>query len=154
MICWERVKKEESGQSLVEFGLVAPILLLLVVGIFKFGLVLNNWLVMTDATRSAARALAVARGVPNICPPAGPGIVCTSTTDPCVQTATNVKNSASDLNIANLTVIVTPNTCNNGVLAYNSDVIVQSQYPCDLTILGVNFVPSCALTSKMVDRIE
>ncbi len=154
MTCWGRVRKDESGQSLVEFGLVAPVLLLLVVGIFKFGLVLNNWLVMTDATRSAARALAVARGVANICPPAGPGLVCTSATDPCAQTATNVKNSAGDLNIANLTVTVTPASCANGVLVYNSDVTVQSQYPCDLVILGVDFLPNCKLNSKMVDRIE
>ena len=152
-VCWGRRGRDESGQSLVEFALVAPILFLLVLGIFKFGLVLNNWLVMTDATRSAARGLAVSRGIANICPPAGTG-TCTSTTDPCAQTATNVKNGAADLNVANLTVTVTPASCTGGVLVYNSDVTVQTTYPCNLTIFGISFVPSCSLSTKMVDRIE
>jgi Flp pilus assembly protein TadG len=150
---WGRQSSDESGQSLVEFALVAPILLLLVLGIFKFGIVLNHWLVMTDATRSAARGLAVARGVPNICPPAGQGS-CTAPTDPCAQTVTNVKNGATDLNISNLSVTVTPVNCVNGVLVYNSDVTVQTTYPCHLMIFGINFLPGCSLNSKMVDRIE
>jgi Flp pilus assembly protein TadG len=163
-VCWGRRSRDESGQSLVEFALVAPILLLLVLGIFWFATTLNNWLVMTDATRSAARALAVARGVPNICPPAGQG-ACTAPADPCAQTVTNVKNGATDLNTANLTITVTPLNCANGVLSYNSDVTVQAQYPCENSvlrvirnllgpILGPQFVPNCKLTTKMVDRIE
>jgi Flp pilus assembly protein TadG len=148
----------------VEFALVAPILILLVLGVFWFATTLNNWLVMTDATRSAARGLAVSRGIANICPPAGTG-TCTSTTDPCAQTATNVKNGATDLNLGNLTVTVSPVNCVGGVLVYNSDVTVQAQYPCENgvtatlrtflgPIIGPNFVPSCTLTTKMVERIE
>lgn len=47
------------GQSLIEFALVVPMLLLMVVGIIEFGRAWNMSQVVTDAARQGARKAAV-----------------------------------------------------------------------------------------------
>lgn len=49
------------GQSLVEFALVLPLLLILLFGIIDFGLGLSRWIVITNAAREGARLGAVGR---------------------------------------------------------------------------------------------
>lgn len=51
---------EQSGQSAVEFALVLPLLLILLLGIIEFGLVLYDKAVITNAAREGARAGIVA----------------------------------------------------------------------------------------------
>lgn len=46
--------KESSGQSLVEFALVLPVLMLLVVGVMEFAMALNSWNTIFYASRDAA----------------------------------------------------------------------------------------------------
>jgi Flp pilus assembly protein TadG len=55
-----RIARADGGQALVEFALVAPVLLLLVVGIFEFGRAWNAHQAVTDAAREGARAAVVA----------------------------------------------------------------------------------------------
>jgi Flp pilus assembly protein TadG len=55
-----RKSRGESGQALVEFAVVLPILALLVIGLIQMGLAFYNYLTLTDAVRTAARAAAVA----------------------------------------------------------------------------------------------
>lgn len=55
----KRLKREEKGQSLVEFALVLLPLLLLVLGIIEFGWLFNGQITVTSAAREAARAAAV-----------------------------------------------------------------------------------------------
>ena len=50
-----RIIKDERGQSLVEFALVLPVLLLILVGIFNFGQVFYSDIVINEAARDAAR---------------------------------------------------------------------------------------------------
>ena len=45
----------EKGQTLVEFALVLPILLLLIIGMLEFGRVLNAWLIVSNGAREGAR---------------------------------------------------------------------------------------------------
>ena len=45
----------EDGQSLVEFALILPIILILLLGIVEFGLILYNQHVITNASREGAR---------------------------------------------------------------------------------------------------
>jgi Flp pilus assembly protein TadG len=52
--------KTQSGQSAVEFALVLPLLLILLLGILEFGLVLYDKAVITNAAREGARAGVVA----------------------------------------------------------------------------------------------
>lgn len=43
------------GQSLVEFALVVPLLLLLLLGIVQFGFIFNSYVTLTNAAREGAR---------------------------------------------------------------------------------------------------
>jgi Flp pilus assembly protein TadG len=52
--------RDDSGQGLVEFAIVLPLLVLLVVGIAQLGVAFHNYLKLTDAVRAGARAAAVA----------------------------------------------------------------------------------------------
>jgi Flp pilus assembly protein TadG len=49
----------EAGQSLVEFALVLPLLLLLLLGIIQFGALFNGLIVLNAAAREGARVMAV-----------------------------------------------------------------------------------------------
>jgi len=48
-----------SGQALVEFALVVPLLLILLLGVVEFGRAWNVYQVITDAAREAARTAAI-----------------------------------------------------------------------------------------------
>ena len=51
--------KKEHGQAMVEFALVLPILLLLVGGIIDFGWIFFNQISVNNASREAARYVAI-----------------------------------------------------------------------------------------------
>lgn len=57
-----RLRRDDRGQSLVEFALVAPILLILILGIVDFARAWNVYQVLTDAGREGARNAAVDNG--------------------------------------------------------------------------------------------
>ncbi len=48
-------KHSSSGQAIVEFALVFPLLLILLLGIIEFGLLFYNKAVITNASREGAR---------------------------------------------------------------------------------------------------
>jgi len=51
--------KSSDGQSLVEFALVAPILIALILGMIEFGWILNGKITITSAAREGARTAIV-----------------------------------------------------------------------------------------------
>lgn len=55
---WLRGRR--SGQAIVEFALIAPLLLMLVLGIVEFGRAWNVLQVLTDAARAGARTAVIA----------------------------------------------------------------------------------------------
>ena len=48
-------KRKSTGQSMVEFALLLPVLLMLFSGMIEFGFMLNTYLSLLDATRQGAR---------------------------------------------------------------------------------------------------
>jgi|WetSurMetagenome_2_1015567.scaffolds.fasta_scaffold126105_2 hypothetical protein len=50
---WRR--RRTRGQSIIEFALMAPILLILLSGLFEFGFIFNSYLAVLDGARNAAR---------------------------------------------------------------------------------------------------
>ncbi len=54
-----RLARSGRGQSLVEFALVLPILLIMIFGIIDFGMGLRSYISLTNATREGARFAAV-----------------------------------------------------------------------------------------------
>ena len=57
---WRRLGKTERGAELIEFALVLPLLLLLVLGIVDFGFLFQRLEVVTNAAREGARIAVLA----------------------------------------------------------------------------------------------
>jgi len=53
------VFRKEKGAAAVEFALILPILVVLVFGIFQFGIAYNRYIAITHAAREGARLAAV-----------------------------------------------------------------------------------------------
>ena len=53
--------RNEDGQAMVEFALVAPILFLILFAIIQFGIVFMHSVALTDAVRTGARKASVSR---------------------------------------------------------------------------------------------
>jgi Flp pilus assembly protein TadG len=51
--------KNEKGAAAVEFALILPILVMIVFGIFQFGIAFNNWISLTHAAREGVRLASV-----------------------------------------------------------------------------------------------
>jgi hypothetical protein len=73
-----RVLAGESGQALVEFALIAPLFLLIVLGIIQFGLAVNNWLDLQRIANQGARWGAV-NAYPGCPDPVSPDTPCSET---------------------------------------------------------------------------
>ncbi|MBI5949804.1 MAG: pilus assembly protein [Chloroflexi bacterium] len=52
-------RETDAGQSLTEFAMILPIMLVLLFGLVDFGRAFYSWLVITNAAREGARAGAV-----------------------------------------------------------------------------------------------
>lgn len=113
---------------MVEFALVLPILALLLFGIIQFGIVFNNYITLTDATRAGARKAAVSRRDP----------------DPVSTCIAAIRASANNLTQSQLT----PN-CESTWLP-GEDVRVTATYPYSIGLLGI----SGNLTSTTTERVE
>jgi Flp pilus assembly protein TadG len=51
--------KNQRGASAVEFAIILPILVMILFGMFQFGIAYNNWIALTHAAREGARLAAV-----------------------------------------------------------------------------------------------
>ena len=60
-----RAVADDRGQAMVEFALVAPLLLMLVFGIVEFGRAWNARQVVTDAARAGARVMVASYPLPS-----------------------------------------------------------------------------------------
>ena len=116
---------------MVEFALVLPALLLLVLGIIQFGIAFNNYLTVVDAVRAGARTAAVSREASN----------------PDGTAEAKVRLAASDLDQARLDVTV------DSSWEQGEDVEVSASYPFEISLLGL-VVKSGSLTSTTTERVE
>jgi Flp pilus assembly protein TadG len=123
--------RSQQGQSMTEFALALPILALLLFAIIQFGIVFNNYVTLTDATRAGARKAAVGRRLSN---PAGA----------CL---TAIRTSAKDLKQSDLSASC-QSTWEPGV-----DVSVSATYPYAISLLGM-VVKSGRLSSTTTERVE
>jgi Flp pilus assembly protein TadG len=123
--------RSQRGQSLTEFALALPILVLLLFAVIQFGIVFNNYVTLTDATRAGARKGAVGREILN----------------PASAVTTAVRNSASNLTQSKLNVTVT-STWQAG-----ADVTVTATYPYSIKLLGLP-LKSGNLSSTTTERVE
>jgi Flp pilus assembly protein TadG len=116
---------------MTEFALVLPILALLLFGVIQFGIVFNNYITLTDATRAGARKAAVSRRAAD--PPSA-----------CIAA---IRASANNLIQSRLTT-----NCESTWLP-GEDVRVTATYPYSISLLGL-FSKAGNLTSTTTERVE
>lgn len=126
-------KHSDRGQAIVEFALVLPVLLLLVLGIIQFGRLYSNDETITNATRAGARVAAVSR----------------ATSDPVGTTIQAVKAAAPNLTQSQINVTVSPAP----PWQPGSMVTVTATYPYSIDMLGM-VVKSGTLSSSTKERVE
>jgi Flp pilus assembly protein TadG len=126
---------DERGQTAVEFALVAPLLIVLLLGIVQFGVAFHNYVTLTDAARAGARQAIVAR-------------FSGGTTDAAKQ---SVRDAASTLDQSQLNVDVSDPAWGTA----GSLVTVTATYPYTISIplLGMT-VTSGTLTAVAKERLE
>jgi Flp pilus assembly protein TadG len=126
--------RDQKGQSLTEFALVLPLLMLILLAILQFGVLFRDYLAVTDAVRTGARKAAVSRTAP-------------SPEDACKGA---VGKAAADLDAADQLVVTC--TAPTGWDA-GDDVVVTATYPYEISLLGQVF-KSGRFSSTTTERLE
>ena len=142
-----RLSRDIGGASAVEFALLAPILLMLAIGIAKFGIVLNNYIMLTEATTEGARQLALSRG----------GATPRSSAVSAVQATTSnlASGSMTITTSVNGTACGTDSACQTALAsAIGRGAAVTATYPCSIVVMGIDFAPGCSLSSTTTEMIE
>jgi Flp pilus assembly protein TadG len=144
---WFRIAEDRAGTVLIEFAVTAPVLLLLVLGTFQFGIVISNYVVLTDAVGAGARQLSLSRG----------------DSAPYTDTQSTITGTAANLTTSSLTITMSVNgtsctsdsTCQTALTnAAGKPATVSASYPCSLSVYGINFAPSCTLSAQMTGLVN
>jgi Flp pilus assembly protein TadG len=140
-------QSNKRGQSLIEFCLTMPMLLITVTGMLSFGFVMHNFLVLTNAVDTTVTLLAMSRG---------------QTTDPCALGYSSMQTAAPSLTAASFsfTFVINGNTytttsCTAGAaaMAQGASAQLKVTYPCTLAIYGLS-APSCSLVAQTAELIQ
>jgi len=126
--------RDQRGQTVTEFALVLPLLMIVLLAIMQFGVLFRDYLAVVDAVRAGARVGAVSRQSTSPTPK-----------DKCEAA---VKKAAADVGVANGLVV----TCTS-TWAPGADLDVVATYPYDIDLLG-KVVKSGRFTSKTTERVE
>ena len=138
--------KNDEGVSAIEFAIIAPVLLTIVLGVFQFGIAMNQYLNLTNAAAQGALTLALSRG----------------TTTPYTSTTAAITAAAPNLAAAQTTITVRINgvactndaTCSAALVAGQA-AFVRATYPCNLVVMGVNYAPNgCTLSAQSAQMIQ
>jgi Flp pilus assembly protein TadG len=128
---------DDRGQTLVEFALVLPVLLIVLTGIFAFGIILNQYEILTNAVSSGARMAAMSESAGRAVDPSG-----TYNSDPCGIADAGVIAGVPTLNRSNLTLTVTytvkgnssgtsykyPTTCSGQAMQQGDTIQIVATY--------------------------
>jgi Flp pilus assembly protein TadG len=140
--------RDRAGTVVIEFAMVLPVLALMIFGIIMFGLVLSNYVDLTEGVRVTARVLAQASAYP---------------TQAYSNAQTYFAEATANLIQANLTMSVTVNgtacstaaTCDTALAAAAGDAVtVTGTYSVCIEVMGYNFLPGCQLTATTTQMVE
>lgn len=142
-----RLVSDSEGNTLVEFALVAPMLMAVMMGLFTCGIAFSNYVALTNAVDTGARLLAVSRG---------------ETTDPCATTVAAIYAAAPQLTQANFTFTFVLNgnsysgtSCTAGAanLVTAEPAQVTATYPAQINLFG--WTPSTLnLTAQTTELVQ
>lgn len=125
--------RSARGQTMVEFVMVLPILMMILFGIIQFGITFGRYVALTDSVRAGARTAAVSRLLP------------AATRDSVIKN--RVKTASGDLDPSKVTPTVT------STWQHGDDVVVTATYPYSISLLGI-VVKSGNLSSSTTERVE
>jgi Flp pilus assembly protein TadG len=129
----ERRRRRSRGQAMVEFTLILPLLMLLILGIYQFGQTYADYIQVTNAARDGGRKALVSRSDVN-------GVT---------DVTTAAKNATWWLDKNQIVVTATPGQ----PWAQGSTVTVTVTYPYNINLLGF-VVASGTLKSATTVRME
>jgi Flp pilus assembly protein TadG len=161
----EPLRQGEDGSSLIEFAVCLGPLMLIMTGIFAFGIAVGNYVILTNACSSGAMQLAISRGTltsPNY--------------DPCTLAVNSIEAAAPTLTPSNLKFAFVLNgnnfpstgtptageSCTStsqttgaaGDLVQGTAITVTVTYPCNLTVYKANNFPTCVMTAKSSELVQ
>lgn len=125
--------KKNDGQAMVELALILPVLLLIIMGIFEFGFMFNNYLTLNNVSREAARYASLGG----------------SDTEAVVR-ATQI---APNLDSEKLTIVITPTESNRG-RGDSVKVVVIYRYTLLTPFMDSIFSAGVPMEAKTVMRVE
>jgi Flp pilus assembly protein TadG len=137
---------EDRGTAVVEFAIVAPVLVVILLGIFQFGINLNQYVMLTNATAAGARLFSISRSAPS----------------PRSSSITLIEASAPTLKPASITFTFSVNgspcsgdgSCITALAAApGGTATAATSYPCMIQVLWF-LPPGCTLTAQSTERIE
>lgn len=123
----------KKGQAMVETALVLPFIILILLGIIDFGILFNNYLIVSNASRECARNVVVGM------------------TDTSLQTLYYDVTRPLDFNKLRMDVNVPPSERKKGV---EVTVTITYQYDFLTPIIGAFTHGPVTLTGRTVMRIE
>jgi Flp pilus assembly protein TadG len=129
----DRRSRRSRGQAMVEFTLILPMLLLLILGIYQFGQTYADYIQVTNAARDGGRKALVSR----------------SDASGVADVVTTAKNSTWWLNKNQIAVTVSPGQ----PWTTGQNVTVTVTYPYSINLLGF-VVASGTLKSTTTVRME
>ncbi len=141
--------RDVSGTVLIEFAFVMPLLFAMLVGMFVFGIAINNYICVTDSAAAGVLQLTIDRG--------------SAAATPLTDTKNAVYAAAPTLTRASLTISVSINgtacttdaACNTALnAAAGNSATVTVSYPCTLQVLQINYLPNCTLAASPTGRIQ
>jgi len=154
------MRRGEEGGALVEMAVVLPIFLSVTLGIFTVGLTMNNYQMLTNAVNVGGTQLQQIRNMPGA-------------SDPCATVGTAVTGAAPSLASSGTNAILLTITLDNGsysqgptaastitctggtaYLLQSTNASITASYPCNLTIYGVNYAPSCKLHASVTELMQ
>lgn len=141
-----RLVDDTAGVAAVEFALITPVLLAMLVGMFSFGVAMKDYMILTSAAGQGALTFALSRG----------------TVTPYATTRAAILAAAPTLTAASISITVkidnvacsTDATCAAAQVAGKS-AAVTATYPCTLKVMGVNYKPGgCTLSASTAQMIQ
>lgn len=124
------LKKDSKGQSLVEFALVLPILMMLILGMVEFGWILNGKITITSAAREGARA----------------AVIFKSAAEAATAVESAVNRSVESSSLTSVTTVTSFNTTTTtAIVNVNAEI---------KPIVGLFFSENVKLTAKAEMKVE
>ena len=152
----------ERGSALVEFALVAPMLLLIVLGTAQFGVTLGQYVMLTNAVGVGAMQFAISRGDTTPSSDAWNAITtAASTLTPAnIKMTLSVNATACVTNASTLSAAQAADTTCATALTNNvgKPALVSATYtatvPCNLLTTWQGMASTCNLASQVTERVQ